>query len=88
MCTECRERVPQCLYCVHADRIEAEDLRLAQANGRRHGSRLPPIRSSARASLARRREVIADELWREFMSRHPDFSGSLSEFHLSSFRNE
>eukprot|EP00961_Rhodomonas_salina_P135371 1821273-Rhodomonas_salina.1 len=85
MCTECRAAVPQCLYCVHADCIAQEDMQLAQANGREHGQRLPLIRSNERHSLSRRSNAITDQLWREFMGRHPDFSGSLSEFHLSSF---
>ena len=82
MCNECRGAVPQKLYCVHADRIAAEDLQLAQENGRERGDRLPPIRS-AQANLGRRRDEVADELWARFMAAHPGFSGPLQEWHLS-----
>eukprot|EP00961_Rhodomonas_salina_P014817 198944-Rhodomonas_salina.1 len=63
MCTECADAVQQKLYCVHADRIAAEDHALAVANGAAYGQRLPPIRSRRTSSLARRRDEIADELW-------------------------
>jgi hypothetical protein len=71
--------VPQRLYCVHADRIAQRDLHLAQSNGREHG---PPIRTNASARLRERRDAIADELWKQFMSKHPNFKGQLEEFHL------
>ena len=83
MCRECQARVPQVLYCVHADKISAEDMRLAQANGREHGERLPPIRSRHNATVATRRNQIADKLWHDFMEAHPGFTGQLQEHHLT-----
>jgi hypothetical protein len=87
MCEECRTAVPQRLYCVHADRIAAEDAELARSNGCRRGQRLPTIRSCADAPMVVRRDEIADKLWAQFMLRHPDFTGALTEYHLSSFSN-
>ena len=88
MCAECRDALPQRVYCVHADRIAAEDQELAHSNGCRRGQRLPTIQSDARSHVRDRRDAIADALWEQFMEQHPGFSGQLSEFHLSSFRNE
>jgi len=51
MCAECRTAPVQRLYCVHADRIAAEDEELARSNGCRRGQRLPTIRSCASATM-------------------------------------
>ena len=87
MCSDCRDAVQQKVYCVHAVRIAEEDAELARTNGCRRGQRLPTIRSNRNSTLAARRNEIADKLWAQFMERHPDFSGQLGEFHLSSFKN-
>ena len=85
-CDECREAVPQVLYCVHSDRIAAQDAELAARHGaqpsRGTGGR---YRYGDRAStdpMILQREILADDLWREFLVRHPDFDGVLTEMHL------
>jgi len=60
MCRECQERVPQAVYCVHADRIAHLDTEIARGAGREHG-RFEPIVTSARALIDERRDEIAGE---------------------------
>ncbi len=79
--------MPQRLYCVHTDRIAMVDLQLAQSNGRQHGSRLLPIRTSASARLKDRLDAIAEELWKQFKRKHPNLEGPLQEFHLQAINN-
>ncbi len=88
MCADCRNAVRQCLYCVHADRLAAE----ADAHNNPHGGvpehSAPTIRSRPDVPVAARRNEVADRLWEQFMERHPGFTGALTEYHLSGFKNQ
>ena len=88
-CEECRDANPQVLYCVHTDRIIEMDRRLAHSNNAQHsrgagcdskGARARRRFDSERTEMLR--DMVADDLWREFMARHPDFDGNLSEMYL------
>ncbi len=79
----------QVLYCVHTDKILEKDRLLAHSNKGHHsrgagcdvnaGQRR---RHTDRERAQCMREHIADDLWREFLVKHPHFNGNLTEMYL------